>query len=163
MQDLDSISEVHSIGALARLGGCSVDTIRYYERAGLMPAATRSDGGQRRYGEREARQLLFIRRLRDLGFSLDEVGGFLGMVRQPSYGCAAFKEVAETRLAAIRRKILELRQLAGRIEMLTDRCAAADADCSVLDTLWGDGISGGPAGCCGGPAADASGKRRPRP
>jgi hypothetical protein len=56
-----------SIGGLARLAECGVDTIRYYERIGLMPRAERSDGGQRRYREAQARQLLFIRRLRNLG------------------------------------------------------------------------------------------------
>jgi DNA-binding transcriptional MerR regulator len=59
-----------AIGELARLAECRVDTIRYYERIGLMPKPRRSEGKQRRYDEHQARQLLFIRRLRDLGFSV---------------------------------------------------------------------------------------------
>jgi hypothetical protein len=58
------------IGELARVAECRVDTIRYYERIGLMPKPERTEGGQRRYSENQARQLLFIRRLRDLGFSV---------------------------------------------------------------------------------------------
>jgi DNA-binding transcriptional MerR regulator len=76
------------IGELARLAECRVDTIRYYERIGLMPKAERTGGKQRRYNEHQARQLVFIRRLRDLGFSVEEASGFLAMRRQDSYGCA---------------------------------------------------------------------------
>ena len=136
-----------SIGDLARLGRCSVDAIRYYERIGLMLRPPRSDGGQRRYGEEAAKQLLFIRRLRELGFSLDEIAGLLRLVRQEDYGCAAFREVAETRAAEIRRKILELRRLLGRIALLTEQCAA-DARCRVLDAIW-NGASQPSGGCCG--------------
>jgi MerR family transcriptional regulator, mercuric resistance operon regulatory protein len=135
------------VGDLARLGQCSVDAVRYYERIGLMPRPPRSNGGQRRYGENEAKQLLFIRRLRDLGFSLDEIRGLLRLVRQEGYGCAAFKKVADARAAEIRRKILQLRQLAGRIAMLTEGCAA-DASCGVLDLIW-EGMPPGPNGGCG--------------
>jgi MerR family transcriptional regulator, mercuric resistance operon regulatory protein len=134
------------VGDLARLGQCSVDAVRYYERIGLMPRPSRSDGGQRRYDEDEAKQLLFIRRLRDLGFSLDEIRGFVRLVRQEDYGCAAFKEVADARAAEIRRKILELRQLAARIAMLTEGCTV-DARCGVLDLIW-QGTPQGPGGCC---------------
>ncbi|HVB15879.1 MAG TPA: MerR family transcriptional regulator, partial [Stellaceae bacterium] len=69
---MDSAKAMLGIGELARLAECRVDTIRYYERIGLLPAPERSAGGQRRYGEQRVRQFLFIRRLRDLGFSLDE-------------------------------------------------------------------------------------------
>lgn len=155
MRDIGASSAPRfGIGDLARLGGCSVDAIRYYERIGLMPRALRSDGGQRRYGEREAKQLLFIRRLRELGFSLDETAAFLRLVRRSDYGCAEFRQLADARAAEIRRRILELRRLAGRIAMLTERCAA-DAKCSVLDLIW-DGALGPsgeqPSGCCGAPS-----------
>jgi MerR family mercuric resistance operon transcriptional regulator len=126
-----------SIGELARLGGCRVDTIRYYERVGLLPKAERSDGGQRRYSEAQARQLLFIRRLRDLGFSLNEIEGFLGMVRRQSYGCAEFKTMAEARTAEIRRKIAELRRLGRRLAEMSAHCKdPAVATCGVIEALW---------------------------
>ena len=135
------------VGDLARLGGCSVDAVRYYERIGLMPRPRRSEGGQRRYDGDEAKQLLFICRLRDLGFCLDEIRGLLRLVRQEGYGCAEFKAVADARAAEIRRKILQLRQLAGRLAMLTEGCAA-DARCGVLDLIW-EGAPPGPGGRCG--------------
>ena len=114
-----------SIGELARLGECRIDTIRYYERIGLLPKPARSDGGQRRYSEAEARQLLFIRRLRDLGFSLNEIEGFLGMVRRQSYGCSEFKKIAE------------LRRLGRRLAEMSAHCEdPAVPTCGVIDALW---------------------------
>ncbi len=138
--DLSSAARF-SIGELARLAECGVDTIRYYERVGLLPKAERSDGGQRRYNEAQARQLLFIRRIRDLGFSLDEIEGFLRMVRQQSYGCSEFKRMAEARTAEIRRKIAELRRLERRLAEMTAHCAdPAVANCGVIEALWGGDI-----------------------
>ncbi|MFZ3234263.1 MAG: SDR family oxidoreductase [Stellaceae bacterium] len=100
-----------SIGELARLAECQVDTIRYYERIGIMPKPERSEGKQRRYNEQQARQLLFIRRLRDLGFSVEEASGFLAMRRQDSYGCADFTRIADAWVARIRQQINQLRRL----------------------------------------------------
>jgi len=125
------------IGELARLAECSVDTIRYYERIGLMPRPERSDGGQRRYGEQRVRQLLFIRRLRDLGFSIDEVGEFLALRRRPSYGCADFKKLADARVAQIRRQRDRLRRLERRLGEISAHCAeGASAKCGVIEAIW---------------------------
>ena len=126
-----------SIGELARLGECRIDTIRYYERIGLLPKPARSDGGQRRYSEAEARQLLFIRRLRDLWFSLNEIERFLGIVRRQSYGCSEFKKIAEARTAEIHRKIAELRRLGRRLAEMSAHCEdPAVPTCGVIDALW---------------------------
>jgi len=95
---MKSLRTTIGIGELARLAECRVDTIRYYERIGLMPEPERTEGGQRRYSGQQARQLLFVRRLRDLGFSVEEASDFLAMRRQDSYGCADFKRIAEVRI-----------------------------------------------------------------
>ena len=129
------------IGELARLGECRVDTIRYYERIGLMPKPERSEGKQRRYSERQARQLLFIRRLRDLGFSVEEASGFLAMHRQNSYGCSDFKRIADERLARIRQQISDLRRLERRLREIGAHCAeGANTNCGVIEALWGADI-----------------------
>jgi MerR family transcriptional regulator, mercuric resistance operon regulatory protein len=157
MNDLRGDARPHlGIGDVARLGGCTVDTVRYYERIGLLPKPERSEGGQRRYGEKSLRQLLFIRRLRDLGFRLDQIENLLSMVRQPDFRCAAFRRLADAQIAEIRRRIGELRRLAGRIALLAGHCATAgDSRCDVLDALW-DGPVGGPGQlrsvCCRAPA-----------
>lgn len=129
------------IGELASLAECRVDTIRYYERIGLMPKPVRTEGKQRRYSEQQARQLLFIRRLRDLGFSVEETIGFLAMRRQDSYGCADFKRIADARIAQIRQQISKLRHLEHRLRDISAHCAdGADTNCGVIEALWGADI-----------------------
>jgi MerR family transcriptional regulator, mercuric resistance operon regulatory protein len=126
------------IGELARLAECRVDTIRYYERIGLMPKPDRTEGKQRRYSEQQARQLLFIRRLRDLGFSIGEVNDFLAMRRQESHGCSDFKQIADARVAQIRQQISQLRRLERRICEISAHCAeGVDVNCGVIEALWG--------------------------
>jgi MerR family mercuric resistance operon transcriptional regulator len=126
------------IGELARLAECRVDTIRYYERIGLMPKPERTEGKQRRYSEHQARQLLFIRRLRDLGFTVEEAAGFLTMRRQQqSYGCADFKRIADARIGEIRQQVNKLRRLERRLREISGHCAeGADINCGVIEALW---------------------------
>lgn len=143
------------IGELARLAECKVDTIRYYERIGLLPKPERTEGRQRRYGENQARQLLFLRRLRDLGFSVEEAGGFLAMRRRNSYGCLEFKRTADARIADIRQQIGRLRRLERRLREISAHCAeGAETNCGVIEALWGADILDlelAPRGsiCCG--------------
>ena len=126
------------IGELAWLAECRVDTIRYYERIGLMPKPERSEGRQRRYDENQARQLLFVRRLRDLGFSVEEAMAFLAMRRQDSYGCSDFKRIADARVAQIRQQIGKLRSLERRLGEISTHCAeGANTNCGVIEALWG--------------------------
>jgi MerR family mercuric resistance operon transcriptional regulator len=145
------------IGELARLADCRVDTIRYYERIGLLPEPARTAGRQRRYSEHQARQLLFVRRLRDLGFSVEEAGAFLSMRRQGAYQCAAFKGVADARVTQIQRQITELRRLERRLRMISAHCAeGAKVNCGVIEALWGAddlGLELAPGRnlCCGRP------------
>jgi DNA-binding transcriptional MerR regulator len=134
---MNSARSTLGIGELARLAECRVDTIRYYERIGLMPKPERSEGKQRRYGEHQARQLLFIRRLRDLGFSIEEAGRFLAMRRQNSYGCSDFKRIADARIAEIRQQIGKLRRLERRLSEIGEHCAeGAGINCGVVEALW---------------------------
>src|SRR6266536_5346434 len=99
------------IGALSKRTGCNIETIRYYERIRLMPPATRSDGGHRLYGEAEAKRLGFIRRTRQLGFTLDEVRTLLRLVDGGRYTCAQVKRITVHHLDDVRRKIVDLRKI----------------------------------------------------
>ncbi len=138
---MKSSSTTLGIGELARLAECRVDTIRYYERIGLMPKPERTEGRQRRYGENQARQLLFIRRLRDLGFSVEEATGFLAMRRQDSHGCSDFKRMADARIAQIKQQIEKLRSLERRLREISAHCAeGANTNCGVIEALWGADI-----------------------
>src|SRR5579885_1189843 len=93
------------IGALSKESGVNIETIRYYERIGVMPKPRRSAGGYRIYGPDHLKRLTFVRRGRELGFSLDELRGLLLLVDGHAYTCAEVHALAVEHVAAIRRKI----------------------------------------------------------
>ena len=129
-----------SIGVVAKRTGCTVPTIRYYEEIGLLPPAVRTESGQRNFGEATLRRLTFIRRCRDLGFSIDQVRGLVGLVDQPDRPCLEVREVAALHLAEIRRKLDELRELEVSLDAFVCSCDTACAggatvDCTILEDL----------------------------
>ena len=96
------------IGALSSRTGCSIETIRYYERIGLLPAPPRSAGGHRVYDLDHLKRLTFIRRSRALGFTLDQVRGLLGLVDGGDFSCDDIRRLTLAHLGEIRDKIAEL-------------------------------------------------------
>ncbi|MBX3707893.1 MAG: heavy metal-responsive transcriptional regulator [Pseudomonadales bacterium] len=127
-----------SIGELAERVGVGIDTIRYYERSGLLAPATRLPSGYRRYGAAELRRLLFIRRAKALGFSLPEVQELLELSSRKSV--ASIKRAAEAKLADIDRRIDELNQIRHGLESLVEACPGhgrAEA-CPILHALAGE-------------------------
>ena len=126
-----------AIGALSRRTGCPIETVRYYERIGLLPRPARTAGGYRVYGEDVVRRLAFVLRARALGFSLPEVRTLLGLAEGREPSCAAVRDLAAAHLAEIRHKIDDLRRL-GRI--LTDMVEACDEgrlpDCPLIEALY---------------------------
>ena len=98
-------------GELAARTGCNIETIRYYEQIGLLPPPPRSSGGHRLYGEDLRKRLNFIRRARDLGFSLDEVRQLLRMVDGGEYTCKQVEALGREHVLEIRRKISDLNKL----------------------------------------------------
>jgi len=126
-----------SIGVLSRRTGCKVETIRYYERIGLLPAPSRSAGGHRLYGEDHLKRLTFIRRGRELGFSLDDIRGLLGLVDGGAYTCAEVKAVTLEHLGEVRRKLADLRRLERVLKGMAAECeGGAVPDCPVIDALF---------------------------
>lgn len=91
-----------TIGALSDRTGCNIETIRYYERAGLLPEPGRSPGGYRQYEAGHVNRLSFIRRARALGFTLDEVRTLLGLAENRRGSCAEVRDVAAVRLRDVR-------------------------------------------------------------
>jgi len=126
-----------TIGELSRRTGCKVETVRYYERVGLMPPAPRSAGRYRLYRDDDVRRLAFVRRARELGFTLDAVRMLLTLARDQHGGpCAEAREVAAAHLADVRAKIADLRAMERVLGDAVARCAAGgDAGCPVIDTL----------------------------
>ena len=128
------------IGALARVTGTSVPTVRYYEQIGLLPAAARQSGSQRVYGDADVRRLTFIRRCRDFGFPIDQVRILASLAQAPDQVCSEVREVALAHLVEIRKKRAELEELEHSIAAFVATCDAAcssgsNADCVVLKEL----------------------------
>lgn len=129
-----------SIGAVAKHTGCTVPTIRYYEEIGLLLPAARTGSGQRSYGEAALRRLLFIRRCRDFGFSIDQVRELVGLVDQPDRPCIEVREIAALHLTEVRRKLEQLRELEAGLDAFVCSCDTACAggtavDCTILEDL----------------------------
>src|SRR5258708_7251853 len=112
-----------AIGALSQRTGTNVETIRYYERAGLMPAPGRSPGGYRLYGTEQLKRLIFIRRARGLRFSIDEVRTLLRLADERNRPCAEVRVVAEAHLADVRTKIADLKVMERVLRETVARCA----------------------------------------
>src|ERR1700758_2442244 len=131
-----SRAENLSIGELSRRSGVNVETIRYYERIGMQPAAARTAGGRRTYAETDLRIFAFIRRSRELGFSLDEIRALLRLGAPGTATCAEVKEIAAQHLQAIRAKIADLAKLEHVLGKTIARCSGTRApECPVLDIL----------------------------
>jgi MerR family mercuric resistance operon transcriptional regulator len=126
-----------TIGALSDRTGCNMETVRYYERIGLMPRTARSDGGHRRYGEDHVKRLGFIRRSRELGFTLDQIRTLLGLVDGRRYTCDQVKRVAVEHLDEIHRKVADLRTIERVLKGMAAECeGGAVPKCAVIDALF---------------------------
>lgn len=131
-----SRAHTHTIGALSDHTGVNIETIRYYERIGLMPAPPRSEGRHRLYDENHVRRLAFIRRSRALGFSLSEVRGLLGLEHGHRLACGEVKSLTERHVADIRGKIEDLQKLERVLRELAAQCRSDRApDCPILAAL----------------------------
>lgn len=125
-----------NIGEAANASGVSAKMIRYYEEIGLIPAAVRTESGYRVYGEREVHMLRFIRRARDLGFSVEGIGELVGLWRDRSRQSGDVKRLALSHIDSLRRKIKELEEMAATLETLAAHCHGDHRpDCPILHDL----------------------------
>jgi MerR family mercuric resistance operon transcriptional regulator len=125
-----------SIGGLSGQTGVNIETIRYYERVGLLPVPPRTGGGHRLYGDGHARRLTFIRRSRELGFSLEDIRKLLALVDGGDYTCADVKVIATRHLADIHDKIADLARLEQVLKGIAARCdGGALPDCPIIEAL----------------------------
>jgi MerR family mercuric resistance operon transcriptional regulator len=124
------------IGELSKRSGVNIETIRYYERIKMLPAPPRTATGRRIYGETDLRILSFVRRARELGFSLDEVRALLRLGAPKAATCAEVKEIAAHHLHDIRAKIADLAKLERLLAKTIARCSSTQGpECPVLDIL----------------------------
>jgi MerR family mercuric resistance operon transcriptional regulator len=124
------------IGEAAEQAGVNIQTLRYYERRGLLPKPPRRTSGYREFPEDAVRIVRFIKRAQDLGFSLDEVEALLRLRRNSGRNRQRIRSVAERRIADIERKIEELERMRGALQTLVHRChAGTTLDCPIIEAL----------------------------
>lgn len=127
-----------TIGALSQSTGVNIETIRYYERIGLLPPPPRSAGRHRQYADAHQQRLVFIRRARELGFSLEEVRALLGLGGGHDLTCGEVRALTEHHISAIRDKVRDLKRLERTLSQLAAQCKADKVpDCPILDALNG--------------------------
>jgi MerR family transcriptional regulator, mercuric resistance operon regulatory protein len=132
---MNTMSGWLAIGALSKRTGCKVETIRFYERARLLPAPARSPGGYRLYSKDHLKRLTFIRRARGLGFSIDEVRKLLKLADERKRPCEV-RVVAGAHLEDVRAKIADLRVMERVLRDTVARCAdGRRADCPLIEAL----------------------------
>ena len=128
-----------TIGELARTTGCGVETIRYYEREGLLPRTARTSGNFRRYGQEHALLLSFIRHSRSLDMSLDEIRTLLRFRSGAQENCSEVNALLDTHLRHVEVRIAELQDLERQLQALRKKCSSGRraADCGILRGLGG--------------------------
>lgn len=129
------MSTERTIGVLSRESGVNLETIRYYERIGLIPAPPRSSSGYRRYDEDALKRLRFIRRGRELGFGVEAIKTLLQLANHPEQPCHQADQLAKTHLAEVEAKIDDLLAMRDVLRQLT-ACKSQSAEhCRLIETL----------------------------
>ncbi|MDH0422608.1 MULTISPECIES: Cu(I)-responsive transcriptional regulator [Delftia] len=125
-----------SIGEAARRAGVSARMVRHYEAQGLLPPMHRTDGGYRQYAESDVHALRFIRRARDLGFSMDEIATLLGLWQDKSRASSQVKDIAQRHIDALTERIAAMQAMQRTLKTLVHCCHGDDRpDCPILDDL----------------------------
>jgi len=126
-----------AIGEASRLSGVSIETIRYYEREGIISKAGRTASGRRTYSDPEISELRFIKRCRDLGFSIHDAVALRNLANEPAGACETVERLGRQHLTDVQAKLAQLRQLENALAELVANCAKGRRDCPMLDTLMG--------------------------
>lgn len=126
-----------AIGELSYRTGVNIETIRYYEKIKMLPAPPRTKSGRRVYGPTEVRKLAFVRRARELGFTLDEIRALLRLVER-GYSCGEVQELTRHHLTAVKQKIADLRRIERILRKTSEQCVGGKVPaCPIIDVLFG--------------------------
>lgn len=128
---------IYTTGRLAAAADVGVETVRYYERIGILPEPPRTEGGYRQYRERDLRRLRFIRGAKELGFRLEEIGELLELRTGPDLSCDAAAATADRAIERIDASLAELKTMRRALTRLREACASetATGHCPILDAL----------------------------
>jgi len=134
---LDTFSKPLLIGQVAREAQVNVETVRYYERLGLLEAPLRKESGYRQYPPKIISRIRFIRRAKELGFSLKEISELLSLRTDPSVSCDDIRIKAREKISGIEAKMKELGKMKSALESLENQCAGTGptSECPILDAL----------------------------
>ena len=125
------------IGEMSRQTGVGIETIRYFEKIGMMPAPGRSEGGNRRYSSDHLQRLFFINRCRQIGFSQSEIRALLSMVDAKGVTCAEVHSITTEHISDIKMKIRDLRKMEKVLTQMANECSRGDIpDCPIIETLF---------------------------
>lgn len=129
------------IGQLSTATGTNIETIRYYERIGLLPAPMRTAANYRSYGEPHRARLAFVRHSRELGFSIEEIRSLLDLSDHPDRDCGEADRIATRHLEQVESKIAQLIHLRDELTRIIGRCrGGVAADCRVIEALGNHGL-----------------------
>lgn len=124
------------IGELSKATGTNIETVRYYERIGLLPAPDRTAANYRSYGEPHRARLSFVRHSRELGFTIEEIRSLLDLSDHPERDCAEADQIATSHLTQVDAKIVQLSALRDELARIVGRCrGGVAADCRVIEAL----------------------------
>lgn len=132
-----------TIGRLSTRAAVNIETVRYYERIGLLPSPPRTEGGHRLYGEPHVKKLTFVRRARELGFTLEEIRALMRLADERPPSCARARSLATKHLADVREKIADLKRMERVLTQTVALCEEGDRpDCPLLEALFRENGSG---------------------
>lgn len=163
-------SRSFTIGALAKQAEVAIDTIRYYEREGLLPRPQRRASGYREYGEATLRRVRFIRRAKDLGFTLDEIRELLELETDRERGVEVVKQRAMKRLEELDRRLAQLTEMRNELAQLVEACPGCGEPecCPILSTMHGEEVlvevvpvASAVSSCCQGSHAEQRSSSKP--
>lgn len=124
------------IGEISRVTGTNVETVRYYERIGLLPKPSRTDGNYRDYAVEDVERLRFIRQARGLGFEIADIRSLLDLSEHPERDCCEVDQITTSHLASVENKIRRLEQLRRELDRMLTQCRGGQvADCRILQAL----------------------------
>lgn len=133
-----------SIGQLAHQANCKVETVHYYEKTGLMPEPPRTEGGHRVFALSHVKLLNFIRRSRELGFSIEQIKELLKFIDEPDHYCGEVKAIAMLQAREVQQKIDDLQRLKKALNKMVSRCKGGNYsidDCPIIDALYVDNMN----------------------